>query len=144
MDLTTQHPSIDYSSRYFDVTIRSTLTLDDLKPSSPINPNDAFLTAFKDKEKTYLPLLTSLKPPGFIFKVLAFNTFGAAHQNVHDLLSELQNKAHFRLPHPTAFNATNFLSYASQRLSILVNIGTAEIIKRALVLADPGSTSTFS
>jgi hypothetical protein len=99
--------------------------------SSALHPQDLnfWWTAFKDKEKTYLPLLTSLKPPGFIFKVLAFNTFGAAHQHVHDLLSDLQNKAHFRLPNPTAFN---------------VNIGTAEIIKRALVLADPCSTSTFS
>jgi hypothetical protein len=46
------------------------------------------------------------------------------------------------MSHPTAFNATNFLSYATQRLSILVNIGTTEIIKRARVLADPSSTST--
>jgi hypothetical protein len=40
MDLITQHPSNDYSFLYFDVTIRSTVTLEDIS-SSPINPNDA-------------------------------------------------------------------------------------------------------
>ncbi len=112
------------------LTCLSTFTLDDLNPHCPSTPMELFSLLSRTKKRL---LLTSLKPLGFIFKVLAFNTFGAAHEHVHDLLSELQNKAHSRLPHPTAFNATNFLSYASQRLSILVKIGTAEIIKRALV-----------
>jgi hypothetical protein len=94
MDLTTQHLSNGFSSCYFDATILSTITLDDIKSSSPTNSNSAsFLTAFKDEESKYLPLLTCLKPPGFSFQVLAFNKYGAAHQHVHDILFEFQNKA---------------------------------------------------
>jgi hypothetical protein len=70
-------------------------------------------------------------------KVLAFNTHGAAHQYVHVFLSELSAKAQSRTPYPTAFNASNFICYATQRLSILVNIGTAGMIKKERVLSDP-------
>jgi hypothetical protein len=74
-------------------------------------------------------------PPRFIFQFLAFNTYGAAHQHVRDFFYELEYKIHSRIPHSTAFNAMNFLSYATQRLFILDNIGTAEIIKHEWLLA---------
>jgi hypothetical protein len=66
------------------------------------------------KESKYQPLLTS---QGFIFQVLAFNIYGATHQHVYNLLSELQNKVKFCFLQLIAFNATNFLSYATKRLS---------------------------
>jgi hypothetical protein len=76
------------------------------------------------------------------FSRVWLSTHGAAHQHVDDLLSELRNKA-LSPVFPTAFNFTNFISYAIQRLSILLSIAP-QIIKHARVIADPSSTSTFS
>ncbi len=104
---------------------------------SLINLNNAILKAIEEKENLYLPILSNFKPLGFIFQVLAFHSSGAAYQKVCIFLTELSSKAQSRAPLPFAFNASNFLSYATQRLSILVNIGTAEMIKHASVLSDP-------
>jgi hypothetical protein len=144
IDLTTTHPSDDNAYRYFDFTIRSTAKLADIDSTSPINPNAALLNAIEAKKQLYLPILSNFKPPGFIFQALAFNTHGAAHQDVRAFLTELSAKAQSRTPIPTAFNANNFLSYATQRLSILVNIGTAEIIKKARGFSDPFTAAAYS
>jgi hypothetical protein len=88
----------------------------DIKSNSPINPNKAFHKAINDKEKLYCPILTNLKPPGYIFQVLVLNFYGAAHQNVRNFISEL--KSFLASPHHTAFNARNFISYATHRLPI--------------------------
>jgi hypothetical protein len=98
------------------------LALTSLLSSTPISPSSA-------KQQLYFPLLSNFKPPGFIFQVLAFNSHGVCPQRCLRLLygsfcqSPVANI-------PTAFIATDFLSYATQRLSILVNIGTIEMIKK--------------
>ncbi len=58
-------------------------------------------------------MISNLKALEYIFQILAFNTNGAAHRNVRNLLYKAQS----RTPHLTAFTAVVFST--PQMLSII-------------------------
>ncbi len=107
IDLTKEHHSNDHSDCYFDFTICSTVTLDDINSQSFINANVASLS----------PSFFPLKPSGSHFQHLwrrspisSLSPFRAPQQGLHM----------YYVLH--SFNVTNFLSYATQKLPILVLI----------------------
>jgi hypothetical protein len=101
VNLTTTHSAVECIPLP-RLTIRCTSILVD-------NPDAALLKAIDAKKELCIPLLSNFKPLGFIFHVLAFNSYGAAHNDVRVVLSELSAKAQSRT-HSHCFQCHYFFS----------------------------------
>jgi hypothetical protein len=119
----------DHAFRDFDFTVRSTGTLQDINFISLISPS---AKPSNEKQNLYLPILSM--PLGYIFQV------SCPQYLRRDFLSESSASS----MHPTAFNASNFLSSASQSLVIFVNIGPFMTIPPAGIIPELRSPKSIA